>query len=57
MRSTIRGYALVFSVLVALAAPAFASSAGDDSNDTFLQRLVNIIVTAYDESKIVVPVG
>jgi len=57
MRNTIRVYALAFSIFIALSAPAFASSSSDDSSDSFFMRLVDAIVTVFDEAKITVPPG
>jgi hypothetical protein len=57
MRNKIRVYALALSIFVALSAPAFATSQNDDSAQSFFERLVNVLVMAFDESKMVVPVG
>jgi hypothetical protein len=56
MRNKIRVYALALSIFVALSAPAFATS-GTDCSESFFERLVSAIVTAFDEGKISVPVG
>jgi hypothetical protein len=57
MRNKIRVYALALSIFVALSAPAFATSSNGDSGDNFFERLLNVIVAAFDESKMVVPTG
>jgi len=55
MRNKIRVYGLALSVFVALSAPAFATSQNGDFGDSFFVRVVNAIVMALDESKMVIP--
>jgi hypothetical protein len=57
MRNTIRRYAVVFSLVVALATSASAAPRrGDDPGD-FFTRVKNIIIWAFEDAKIILPTG
>jgi hypothetical protein len=53
----IRGYALALSILIAVSAPAFATSSSGDPSGSFLGQLVDVLIVVFDEAKITVPPG
>lgn len=56
MRKTIRTYALISLVAVALATPASAATKSGSEPDNFFSKVKNFIVRALDEAKIIFPV-
>jgi hypothetical protein len=57
MRNSIRSYAFAFSLIAALATSASAAPQRSGDPGDFFTRVMNIIVWAFDEAKVVIPPG